>query len=411
MALDFGNVYTQLDLSKPDWKTQLRHLNPINLDISKPEDVETLNKAFLSLPRINAIVRPMTKAGYCSVSGVHKYSVRMWFDNIVKNGAIVGFKLVIKAVDKVYCWKMGYNSNINGISGHDAFNILKPIMKKAGFDIDKYNSNNGEEIKKEIKSPLISTVSLSPQSENYLYDNYKNWWANYQLLGDHYYFKHVNHIDLHQAYPSAIIKHDPKFLAVVNLVNSRYDHKKSKEILNKAIGYCQSVYCGFKYAELSKIAINTTVDYMLKLRDKLVSQGFLVLGYNTDGIWYIDGTGRNRLYTDEDEHEGLCGWSHDYVDCDWWPIGANWVCLDGTKKGTPHTFDFALRGNYLYNEKPRAEWNSVEDIIKAINSEIFYRINFDIETGWKVDRIEQADNKIQVPTNGTRELLKEHVTL
>ena len=113
--------------------------------------------------------------------------------------------------------------------------------------------------------------------------------------------KNVKHIDIHSAYPAFLCKKHPEFFEYFNeLYTQRKVHPEYKGYLNFCIGAMQSLkLSGRRYPELARDAINETKDYLLELTEQLRKEGFSVIGYNTDGIFYTDPL--NRVYHDENE--------------------------------------------------------------------------------------------------------------
>jgi hypothetical protein len=67
---------------------------------------------------------------------------------------------------------------------------------------------------------------------------------------------------------------------------------------------------GKRYPELARDAINDTKAYLLELTKLLQKEGFSIIGYNTDGIFYMDAS--NREYHDENEGDDMGQWRVDH---------------------------------------------------------------------------------------------------
>ena len=164
-------------------------------------------------------------------------------------------------------------------------------------------------------------------------------------------------MDFNAAWPSEICKHYPELKQVFLPL--------SKEARNAAIGYMQSKYINYKYANLAKIAINGCAYLMKVYYGRLISQGFEVLGINTDGIWYRDKTEQNRLYHDDNEGFGFGKWKNDHIDCEWYAYSDGQYYF--IEKGK---MNVKARGYYSYESvKAREEWNE-EDFFKAMSTKI-----------------------------------------
>lgn len=260
--------------------------------------------------------------------------------HIVKNSAnnvIKGIIFTIILNNTVWVIKCGRltNREDNTMSGKKAFAILKKELEKDGVKLSDYEEEDGIEYKEQIDDYPIMNVVLKREIE------------------------HVNHIDLNQAWPSALAAAMPEFEKTF----ARLD----KKVLNSALGYCQSKYCGYRLSRLPMIGINDTNKVIDDLTDKLVDNDFLVVGYNTDGIWYIDRLHQNRLYHDDNEGKGLHHWKHDWVDVKFY-AQSNGQYYFIPKSGK---IEYRLRGYYQYETiKPREEWDTTDDFFKAIASAV-----------------------------------------
>lgn len=258
---------------------------------------------------------------------------------VVKNSAnnvIKGVIITVILRNHIWVFKCGRLTvtEDNNMSGKRAFAILKEELEKDGVKLADYYDDDGEQYKAEIDAYPICNCIL------------------------HKEIPHVNHIDLNQAWPSALAKRMPEF--------ERTFKRIDKKVLNPALGYCQSKFCGFRLAKLPMIGINDTNLRIDDLTDKLIDQDFLIAGYNTDGIWYFDATGKNRLYHDKDEGLGLHKWKHDYTDVTFYAHSNGQYYI---RKGDK--IEYKLRGYYQYETiKPREEWDTVDDFFKAIASAV-----------------------------------------
>lgn len=261
------------------------------------------------------------------------------------NQIIRGYVLTILFRD--YYWKFSFGMLKTGTEngGFGSWMTFVKTCKECGINIEDYaiDSEEGKKLKNEIKSPLIA-----------LFDNQHK-------------LQHVNHLDLHSAYPSVIIDKYPEFKPVFEQLK--------KPIGDIAVGYMQSKYVGYRYAHLAKLAINTVVEKIITYAYCMKQQDFELVMFNTDGIWYYDKTGQNRLFHNIDEGPGFGHWEHDYVDCTYIGITDGKYCFykpDGT-------FEVRIRGLTKKDaEKPRSEW-SYEDFTEACLSEqsIYYDSNIE----------------------------------
>ena len=180
-----------------------------------------------------------------------------------------------------------------GITGLDA---LKRFKYYCGKIAAPYALTNNEEIKKvkeTINQPLIC---LTPIGE---------------LLKD-CELKDVMHLDIHSAYPAFLCKSHPEFYNYFNeLYKGRHEHPEYKCYLNFCVGAMQSLkIVGRRFPALARDGINGTRNYLLELTERMRKQGFSILGYNTDGIFYTHPQGLE--YHDADEGDEMGQWRMDH---------------------------------------------------------------------------------------------------
>lgn len=179
------------------------------------------------------------------------------------------------------------------ISGLDA---LRKFKENCGEIAEKYALTDNDdiaEVKKFIQKPLISLTSIG------------------NLLKDTE-LKNIKHLDIHSAYPAFLCKTYPEFYDYFhNLYIGRHEHPEYKCYLNFCIGAMQSLKFSCKrYPELSRAGVNGTRNYILELTEKMRKQGFSIIGYNTDGIFYSHPDGLD--YHDENEGDDMGQWSTDH---------------------------------------------------------------------------------------------------
>ena len=181
----------------------------------------------------------------------------------------------------------------HGITGLDA---LRRFREKCGKIAARFALTDNDEVakvKETIEKPLIC---LTPMG---------NLLKDCELKG-------VKHLDIHSAYPAFLCKAYPEFYDYFHtLYVGRHTHPEYKCYLNFCIGAMQSLkISGKRYPELSRVAINGTRQYILDLTDKMRKQGFSVIGYNTDGIFYSHPL--DLEYHDENEGNDMGQWSTDH---------------------------------------------------------------------------------------------------
>lgn len=255
--------------------------------------------------------------------------------------------------------------NEGGLTGREAYITMKNAFKKDGVDLNSYATDAGMAIKVlEIEKPLISATSDCELTKTY---------------------EHVHHLDLHSAYPSALIVKHPEMKPTIERIYKRRkqsaNDKRLKLALDASIGYMQSEYCvinhhGYALANLSRDAINGCNEQIRKLRRELYRQGYTPLAYNTDGVWYaklVDG----KSVPSEPMHCSLEGddlgtYANDHIDCKirWKSAGA----YEFVEKGV---YKPVVRGSTRLDAiKPRSEWQW-GDIFQDTAKVITYKLDGD----------------------------------
>lgn len=182
------------------------------------------------------------------------------------------------------------------MSGHTAFMRFKKLCSEAGIDLDKYADNDfyhAKEIKNSIPKPKICLAD--------------EMWKDKIITNAH-------HIDFHNSYPAGLCNTHPEFRPVIEpLYNERHDHPENKLVLNATIGYMQSAMpqVRARWAQLSHDAIKDNNDRIDALAQELIDNGYTIIAYNTDGIWYA---GR-RPYHGDNEGPALGQWENDHKYC------------------------------------------------------------------------------------------------
>lgn len=254
---------------------------------------------------------------------------------ITAKGVFKGVIITVIVRGTVFVFKCGaFGVEGSDMHGRKAFRALTSECKRQGVDLEKYAVADGERVKGEIEKPIIK-----------VFKRYRE-------------IQHVHHLDINSAWASACAAEFPELRGVFERL-----YAKDKAIVNMALGFCQSEYCGYRFAALAKAGINGTNERIINLMTKLTMADFEVVAVNTDGIWYYDCKDAGRVYTDEDEGKGFGKWKTDHRDCvfDGYSNGQYWFIEDGK-------FNVRARGYYTYEQKkPREEWDK-EDFDKAMAS-------------------------------------------
>ena len=176
--------------------------------------------------------------------------------------------------------------------GASAFRKFRDVLKRHGIDIDEYAENDVQkalEIKETIPSPKI--------------------WMNPVFINQT--LEHVHHLDLNSAYPSGMVVAYPELRpAIEEIYTKRKVDPNMKNVLNMSWGYMQSFLCKYKWSALSKAGMVWTINRLDELTKELLMSGREIVGYNTDGIWYV-----GPVYHDEFEGSGLGQWKTDHINC------------------------------------------------------------------------------------------------
>jgi len=202
---------------------------------------------------------------------------------LIKNGLIYQFTF----------WPGKNTKEEGGITGLDALKRFRTYCGKIAAPYAITDNRKIENIKKTIEKPLIELTPFGNMLKDCDLEN-------------------VKHIDIHSAYPAFLCKKHPEFFNYFNELYTQRDiHPEYKSYLNFCIGAMQSLkISGKRYPELARDAINDTKAYLLELTKLLQKEGFSIIGYNTDGIFYMDAS--NREYHDENEGDDMGQWRVDH---------------------------------------------------------------------------------------------------
>ena len=262
---------------------------PVTLLVPTEEHAELFNKILAELKNDDeySLITRTQSGGICKT--IDKLLIPSYDYIPTKNSA------EITILDIEGMWRIQFRANIfeedgKKLSGRNAFTCFKGLLSKNGINLDDYAVENGLEIKEEIENPMIGMENIA----------YKDCT-----------FEGVNHIDFHNSYPAGLVNTHPEFYKVIKTC---YDKRKTKPvykaILNFSIGFMQSKWCSYKYATLSRDAINDNNKRMRELSAKLQESGRIILAYNTDGIWY-----KGDVYHSDGEGDDLGQWSNDHINC------------------------------------------------------------------------------------------------
>lgn len=316
---------------------------------------EDFNEIYSILKSGKFDFRPTILTPRGNIKAVYSNYYRSWSCKVIKSttGLFKGINLMIIIDDKIYKCSFGRKGTAkNKATGYEAYQAFRRLCKQYDIDLKSYELSKdiGAQCKETIPAPIIKMNNKYEQRR----------------------YKHVYHMDIHSAWPAGVIKQFPEFRPVFN---DLYEYDKSYG--PKALGYCQSDRCGFKYAKLPFYGIRWCNDKIRELVRKLEAQDFGVLMINTDGIWFFDAHEEGRIYHDEDEGTEIGQWKMDHKDCELFIMSTGYYYYIENGK-----FNVVARGKYGYEYvKPRDQWDR-EDFVKAMFSCI--TITWDDETGFDV---------------------------
>ena len=233
------------------------------------------------------------------------------------------------------CYRVQFRNDFtktetDSVSGSTAFKIFKNELLKDGVDLEEYAIDNGAEVKAAIPAPKLSQECESDIE-----------------------YRNAHHIDIHSAYLSGIAEvFDELRPTIERIYAKRKTDPSMKAVLTHTFGYMQSQMVNYRFAHLSKVAVERTIEKIESLAQNLTATGRKILAFNTDGIWYQGG-----IYHGLNEGRALGEWSNDHTNCiiKFKGIGTYGYYENGFFKPVVR----ALRG--LDKIKPRSEW-TMEDL-------------------------------------------------
>ena len=268
-------------------------LIPVNIIPITDEGAAEFNELysyFLSRKDLNKIVR--TDSRGISITAEH-FTGPMW-DVRSNNGCV---EITALLLEGMYRWQFRSVPKTEfKIFGATAFREFRRLLSDGGINLEDYAIDNGLEIKSTIQAPPVCL-----EREEY---------------ADRIY-EPVHHIDRHSSYAAGLCNTHPEFRAVIDKIYA--DRKlKGKEInkaiLNYSIGYMQSIDgCQARWAHLTRDAIHDNNQFIANLAERL-RKDYIVLLYNTDGLWYADYKHLGPYHGDG-EGKGLGEWSNDHMYC------------------------------------------------------------------------------------------------
>lgn len=219
------------------------------------------------------------------------------------------------------------------IYGAQCFKEFRRICETFGVDLDDLalTPEEGAAIKKTIPK---AKISMSPLC------------LNMELRGGN-----IHHLDFNSSFLSGMKEYKPELGPALDYM---YEHRKDnplmKNVMVQSWGYMQSLKCAkARWAHLSKAGIEWNNKMIELYAQKLRDNGDIILGFNTDGIWY-----KGPIFHDELEGTGLGKWKNDHVNCQAFRAKSNGAYEYIDEDGKYHP---VMRGTTrLEQTKPRSEW-------------------------------------------------------
>lgn len=207
------------------------------------------------------------------------------------------------------------------------------------------------------------------------------------ITDTHIIIRNAFHLDGNSFWAYYAKQGTPEIAPIIDSIINNYDHKKAKEINNKALGFCQSDFLqsyGFNPKGLSKIralAVNRCTMELCRMTKILNKAGYVVLGYNTDGIWAIADEYNNQpIYQGPEIGDGMGKFKIDYFGGSLYLFNGGWMYENGYTDKGKNDFAKSMRGNWEYNKiKPFDDWTK-KDCIKALEGLSYTQLRIDRQT-------------------------------
>lgn len=219
--------------------------------------------------------------------------------------------------------------------GGQAFKLFFRACREYGIDLNEYalTKEEGDAVKRTIPSTIIELGPAVRTGEDAIYQK-------------------VYHADFNSSFMAGLCNRHEEFRDVVTeIYNKRNNHKEYKALLNCTYGYMQ-LNRNPRWAHLSKDMVEDNNERVRELASRLKREGYRILAYNTDGIWYQDVYDIGRAYQGKGEGIGLGQWKTDHYNCiiRFKSKGAYEYIEDG--QYTP-----VVRGSTLLDDvKERSQW-------------------------------------------------------
>lgn len=231
---------------------------------------------------------------------------------------------------RYYRFIVGYEKDktkSRGMWGRRAFTIYKKELQKDGVDLEDLAIENGYDVKPTIPKQRLDLL-VTP--------------------GRTYYNAH--HADLNSAYNAGMIESFPILeKSVKRMYAMRKAKKEFKDVLNMTQGFMQSDIVRCRFAHISKAGYVYTERRLDEMTEKLEKNGYRILGYNADGIWYQG----EKPFEDDTFGSEIGQWKTDHSYCKIRYKSKGCYEYQNEEEGYKPVF----RGeSSLERTKPRSDW-------------------------------------------------------
>lgn len=264
---------------------------PTNYNFNE-RDIEVFNTVyeFVYNYGLNKIIR--TNSG--AIAKGNKYLCNTYAYDVKE--AKTGVRLTVIVDGKVWVFKVGTIKDKNtDMPPWKAWRVFVTHCEQEGINLEDYAIDNGEEVKKEIQSPLIKMNQYMGSRDAPL--------------------TNCHHIDFHNSYPAGLVNTHPEFRPVIEpMYKLRKVSDNYKFVLVCTVGCMQSTSHPWyaRWAHLSRDAIRDNNERVVQLA-WILEHSYpkrKILGFNTDGIWY-----QGPIYHGKGEGDGLGEWHNDHINC------------------------------------------------------------------------------------------------
>ena len=264
---------------------------PMNLQFDL-DDIKVFNEAYKLVKNSDMHIITRTKSG--GISNSHgKFQNRYAYD-VRKTTSCISLTIILCGYVFVFRVSGMHEDASDMITPSEAFKTLREELAKDGINIDNYaiSPEEGAEHKAKIPAPLICLGEDCKVDETY--DN-------------------VNHIDIHNSYPSGWVELYPEWKPTIErLYSLRKENQMYKNILNYSNGCFQSTKYPWqcKWAHIAEFAQNLNNLKIIRLACELELTGHKILAFNTDGIWY-----QGKAYENKQFGPNLGQFGNDHKNC------------------------------------------------------------------------------------------------